>query len=124
VGLELDDRARHLLEHQRQGQAVSIVVVRNAGSPAEGLSVERCRATQAEHDSSLVRLNTAFEVPIYVHRRLATYLRWHTVRLTTWTLAAWHGLQVEGEGDVVRHLAAWERTHPGLCRLTLQASAG
>jgi hypothetical protein len=124
VGLELDGEALRLLKERGPGQAISIVVVHSLGSPVEGLSVEWGRAAQAEQDSRLVRMATSQGVPVYVHQRLAAYLRWHAVGLKAWKWGPWRGLRLEREAEVWREVSVWERRHPGLSAPRLQASAG
>jgi hypothetical protein len=120
MALEFDDTARALLR-RRRGHGLSILFVNGYGLGVEGLSVEWCRSAGAEHDPGLTFLGTYDGVPIYVHRRLAAYLRWHPLRLRAGGHAWWQGLSVEGDGEVLRALAFWESTHPQLCGRTREA---
>ncbi|HZS92046.1 MAG TPA: hypothetical protein VFE42_31750 [Chloroflexota bacterium] len=114
MALEIDDRARRVLERCRPGQAVLITVVGNYGLPGEMLTVERCEAEQAAHDPDLTVLEAPLGVPIFIYRRIAAYARWHTLHLTARRLGWWTSLAIKSRDEVQHDLMHWEHTHPGL----------
>jgi hypothetical protein len=111
MGLAWDDRALHLLAHQRPGQAVVITLMPLRGY-GEALTVKCCSVRAAACTPVFVWLEDQQGVPVYAHRRVAAYVRWKTLRLTTWSLACWHYLAVDREIEVWYDLIRWERTHP------------
>jgi hypothetical protein len=114
MALEIDNRARRVLERCRPGQAVIITVVGNYGLPGEMLTVERCEVQRAAHDPDLVLLEAQLGVPIFIYRRIAAYARWHTLRLTARRLGWWTSFAIPGQDEIRHDLARWEHTHPGL----------
>lgn len=112
MSLYVDERAQRILEHGRAGRAVLITLVGNYGLPGEMLTVDWCEATQAAHDPDLMQIGVQHGVPVYIYRRIAAYVYWHTLRLTAhrW----WRSLAVEHTETVRHDLARWEYTHPGM----------
>ncbi|GEM_PF-3273731 len=117
MDIAVDNKASRLLEHRRQGQAVLITILCNYALPTEALTAEWSHVEWAAHDPDLAYLGTLSGTPCYVHRRLAAYARWHPLTLTAGT-PWWPSFAVEKAGEVLRDLAVWEQTHPGLCEIT------
>jgi hypothetical protein len=116
VALILDACAMHLLAHQRPGQALVITLTRRRGGglPMEMLTIRWDRVSAAERKAHLEQLDVQQGVPIYVHRRLAIYARWHALPITARRLAWWRYFEVDRELEVWHNLVQWERSHPGL----------
>jgi hypothetical protein len=117
MGLELDEQAVQLLAHHRPEQALVVTVIYPRGhwGPTGMLTVRWCRRSEAARDPRLVFLCVREGVPVYVHRRVAAYIRWYPLRVTAWRLAWWQYLVIEREIEVWYNLVEWEHTHPALC---------
>jgi hypothetical protein len=113
MNVAVDAKAARLLGHRRPGQAVLITILCTYALPIETLTVEQLPEAWAAPDPDLAYLGTLAGVPLYAHRRLAAYARWHPLTLTASGLW-WPSLAVEGADEVLRDLAFWERTHPNL----------
>jgi hypothetical protein len=118
MDLVFDAKARRLLDHRRASNAVLITIVGNYGMPGSTLAAEWRPLEQVMHDPDLVRLDVQNGVPIYAHRRLATYARWHPLHVTTHSLGWWPSFAIERGEQVWRDLVHWERTHPSLLSST------
>jgi len=115
MDLVFDARARRLLDHSRPGQAVLITIVGNYGLPGTALTAEWCQARQAECDPDLLHVDSCHGVPIFAHRRVAAYARWHELPITARSFGWWPTFAVAHAGEICRDLVRWERLHPGLC---------
>lgn len=116
MGLNIDNKARSLLDRTRRGRGVLITVVGNYGLPGEMLTVERCDVARAERDPDLIRLEPLQGVPIYAYSRIAPYVRWHSLRLTAHGLPWWPSLAIDHAATAWHDLVRWEYTHPGIAR--------
>jgi hypothetical protein len=114
MDLVFDAKARRLLDHRRAGNAVLVTIVGNYGMPGSTLTAEWRPLEHVMHDPDLVQLDVQSGVPIYAHRRLAAYARWHPLQVTTHSLGWWPSFAVERGEQVWRDLVHWERTHPSL----------
>ena len=114
MDLVFDAKARRLLDHRRAGNAVLITIVGNYGMPGSTLAAEWRPLEHVMHDPDLVRLDVQNGVPIYAHRRLAAYARWHPRDVSTHNLGCSPSFAVERGEQVWRDLVHWERTHPSL----------
>ncbi|HZS88852.1 MAG TPA: hypothetical protein VFE42_15370 [Chloroflexota bacterium] len=116
MGLDLDEQAMRELANHRTGQALVVTVSYTRGhwGPTGMLTARWCRLGDAARDPGLVFQCVREGVPVYLHRRVAAYVRWHLVRLRAVTLAWWRFLVVERELEVWYNLMEWEHAHPGL----------
>lgn len=112
--LFIESRAAQYLRRPRPGQAVLINIYCNYGMPVEALSVEWNPQHLMHRDPTVALIGEEQGVPVYAGRRVAAYIRWHTLRLTTQGPGWWSALAVAGSQATLQDMARWERLHPGL----------
>ena len=60
-------------------------------------------------------------VTLLADERVARFAQWHDITISGWRLGPFHQFTVEREPVVLLQMVAWERTHPGIARVRLNA---
>jgi hypothetical protein len=123
VQLIIDVKARHRISHHKAGQAILITILSRYGMPSQALVVESCHQQTVTADPDLVLLTDVHGVPIYAHRRVATFIRWHPLCLTVRGPGWWPAFAIVGGDGALDELARWEQGHPGLAVLERSPAA-